>query len=102
MKKIFDAVESSRRWRRKTSRFLRSMSSADRIAFFLRHAFHHRGILRCRESFECTRLHVVGEHRGDERIVMLDAPLAEAFAHREKRLPVRGIAGEVGHLTGIL
>jgi hypothetical protein len=36
MKKTFDAVESSRRWRRKTSRLLRDMTSAERIAFLNR------------------------------------------------------------------
>ena len=36
VKKTFDAVESSRRWRRKTSRLLRNMTSAERIAFLNR------------------------------------------------------------------
>jgi hypothetical protein len=35
-KKIFDAVAASRRWRRKTSRLLREMTSAERIAFLNR------------------------------------------------------------------
>lgn len=35
-KKAFDAVESSRRWRRKTSRQVRAMTSAERIAFLNR------------------------------------------------------------------
>jgi hypothetical protein len=35
-KKTFDAVASSRRWRRKTSRLVRDMTSEERIAFFNR------------------------------------------------------------------
>jgi hypothetical protein len=35
-KKPFDAVESSRRWRRKTNRLVRDMKSEERIAFFNR------------------------------------------------------------------
>jgi hypothetical protein len=35
-KKTFDAVAASRRWRRKTSRLLRDMSSEERIAFLNR------------------------------------------------------------------
>lgn len=35
-KKIFDAVASSRRWRRETSRLVRDMTSEERIAFFNR------------------------------------------------------------------
>jgi hypothetical protein len=35
-KKTFDAVAASRRWRRKTSRAVRGMTSAERIAFFNR------------------------------------------------------------------
>lgn len=35
-KKTFDAVAASRRWRRKTSRLLRDMTSEERIAFLNR------------------------------------------------------------------
>lgn len=35
-KKTFDAVAASRRWRRKTSRLVRDMTSEERIAFFNR------------------------------------------------------------------
>lgn len=35
-KKTFDAVAESRRWRRKTSRLVRDMTSGERIAFFNR------------------------------------------------------------------
>lgn len=34
--KPFDAMEASRRWRRKTSRLVRAMTSEERIAFFNR------------------------------------------------------------------
>jgi hypothetical protein len=35
-KKTFDALAASRRWRRKTSRLVRGMSSDERLAFFNR------------------------------------------------------------------
>jgi hypothetical protein len=35
-KKGFDAVKESQRWRRKTSRLVRGMTSKERIAFFNR------------------------------------------------------------------
>jgi hypothetical protein len=35
-KKTFDALAASRRWRRKTSRLVREMSSDERLAFFNR------------------------------------------------------------------
>ncbi len=35
-KKTFDAIASSRRWRRETSKLLNKMTSAERIAFLNR------------------------------------------------------------------